>query len=87
MKINNAFFPQIEKESPSDIAKYQDLRLQEALGYLKANSPFYRDLFKNQHIDINKIKTSADLVHIPVTTKDDLSGGMMIFFALPKPKL
>jgi phenylacetate-CoA ligase len=87
MKIDNAFFPQIERESSSDIADYQNIRLQKALGYLQANSPFYHDLFEKNHIDIAKIKTVADLVHLPVTTKDDLQQRNDDFLCVPKTKI
>ena len=87
IKLNNDFFPKIEKESLSGIKDYQNKKLQEALEYLQATSPFYRDLFKNHDIDIRKIRTVADLVHIPVTTKDNLQQRNDDFLCVSKTKI
>jgi phenylacetate-CoA ligase len=85
--MNNAFFPEIEKESPQKISEYQNLRLREALAYLKANSPFYGELFARHAIDIAKIKTTAGLVQIPVTTKYDLQKRNDDFLCVPKHRI
>jgi phenylacetate-CoA ligase len=85
--MNNIFFPEIERASASDISEYQNKRLQDALVYLHENSPFYGNLFRNQHIDIHKIKTTADLVTIPVTTKDDLQQNNDDFLCVPRTKI
>lgn len=87
MKMNNIFFPQIERAPLSDISDYQNKRLQEALAYLTENSPFYRNLFDSNHIDISKIKTVADLVNVPVTTKDDLQKCNNEFLCVPRTKI
>jgi phenylacetate-CoA ligase len=87
MKLNNDFFPPIERESLSNISDYQDIRLQGALEYLKAASPFYQDLFQSRHIDISKIKTVTNLVHVPVTTKDDLQQRNDDFLCVPRTKI
>jgi phenylacetate-CoA ligase len=87
MKLNHDFFPPIERESLSNISDYQDIRLQGALEYLKAASPFYQDLFQSRHIDISKIKTVANLVHVPVTTKDDLQQRNDDFLCVPRTKI
>ncbi|MDP1621588.1 MAG: AMP-binding protein [Bacteroidales bacterium] len=85
--MKNGFFPEIEKASLSEIADYQNIRLQEVLKYLNAYSPFYRDRFKHQHLDLNKIRTVADLVHIQVTTKEDLQQRNDDFLCVPKSKI
>jgi phenylacetate-CoA ligase len=82
--MNRLFFPEIEKQSLAEISSYQCGRLQEALVYLKANSPFYQDLFRKHSIDIAKINSLADLQHIPVTTKDDLQNRNGDFLCTPK---
>ena len=84
---NNPFFPQIEREPLTVIASYQNGRLREALSYLKTNSPFYSQVFHSQHIDTIKIKTVADLVNIPVTTKSDLQTRNSDFLCTPKTKV
>jgi phenylacetate-CoA ligase len=85
--MNIDFFPEIEKESQQKISGYQDLRLREALSYLQSNSPFYREMFAAQSIDIAAIRTVADLVRIPVTTKDDLQQRNEDFLCVPKSKI
>ncbi len=62
----------IEFCSADTIAEYQNTRLQEALSYLQQHSAFYQRLFKENNIDITRIKTVADLVNIPFTNKKDL---------------
>jgi len=51
---------------------FQEQKLQELLLYLSIYSPFYRELFAKQHIDIAAIKTLADLPTLPTTSKEDL---------------
>lgn len=65
-------FSDIQFQSASEIKKYQESRLKEALEYLQNRSPFYQKMFKENNIDISKIKTIEDLQHLPVTTKNDL---------------
>jgi len=50
----------------------QTQKLQQLLVYLSLNSPFYQALFKQHSVDINTIKTLADLQTLPFTTKEDL---------------
>lgn len=87
MTIHQKFFPAIEQESQVHIGEFQNARLQDALQYLDANSPYYRTLFKTHQIDIKKIKTTADLVNIPVTTKDDLQRYNDDFLCVPKTRI
>jgi len=85
--MNQPFFPAIERKSLTDIADYQNIRLQEALKYLHAASPFYRDLFYRKHIRINNIRTTRDLAKIPVTTKDDLQQRNDDFLCVPRSRI
>jgi phenylacetate-CoA ligase len=64
--------PNIQFWSAAEIKKYQELRLQEALGDLQKHSTFYQKMFRENGIDIRKIKHIDDLQHIPLTTKADL---------------
>lgn len=50
----------------------QEQKLQELLLYLSIYSPFYRELFAENHVDIAAIKTIADLPALPTTSKEDL---------------
>ena len=87
MKMNQPFFPEIERVSPSEISGYQNKRLRDSLDYLKSNSSFYGDLFRDHHIDIRKISSIADLVQVPVTTKDDLQQRNDDFLCVPRSKI
>lgn len=58
--------------SSEEIKCFQEARLEEALTYLQQHSKFYQRMFKEQGIDIKKIKTLEDLQQLPVTTKTDL---------------
>jgi phenylacetate-CoA ligase len=55
-----------------EIKSYQEKKLAETLHYVAFHSPFYKELFEKQKIDISKIKHLEDLQQIQVTTKQDL---------------
>ena len=54
---------------------------------MNANSKFYQNLFKKEHIDIQKIKKLEDLTYIPVTTKEDLQLHNEDFFCVERNKI
>lgn len=70
--MNQQFFPEIEKKPLQEIAGYQNQRLAETLKYVGQYSPFYRNLFASNHINIDQIRTVEDLLQLPVTKKEDL---------------
>ena len=74
--------PTIEKESLEEIKQFQEVKLKEQLQYVYANSAFYKRLYDKMNIDIKAIETLADLVHLPVTTKDDLQKHNADFFCV-----
>ncbi len=43
---SGSFFPPIEKRPPAEIRAFQDEKLREALEYLGARSPYYRNAWK-----------------------------------------
>lgn len=57
----------------------QDELLRRQLGWMAEASPYYRELFERESIDVAGIKTLDDLVHLPVTTKQDLMGNPQSF--------
>ncbi|WCT12044.1 phenylacetate--CoA ligase family protein [Mucilaginibacter jinjuensis] len=65
----------------------QEQKLRELLVYLSQHSPFYKDLFAQNEIDINDIKTVADLTRIPTTTKEDLQQRNHDFLCVPAEKV
>ncbi len=56
----------------NDIKTIQEKGLKDLLSYLNANSPYYKELFQKNEIDINSIRTLSDLGKIPLSTKDNL---------------
>jgi len=80
-------FPLIEKSSIQDIKKFQEEKLQELLKYLKANSPFYQKLFKENKIQISEIQTLEDLQKIPTTSKNDIQQNNDDFFCIPQNQI
>ncbi len=81
------FIPEIEKKSQSEIKSHQEKKLPELLKYLQEHSLFYSRRFKENNINIDKIKTIEELVKIPVTTKDDLQKYTDDFLCVPKNKV
>jgi phenylacetate-CoA ligase len=77
----------IEYNSVFEIKKLQEEKLQIALKYLKANSPFYQKMFNVSHLDIEKITNLNDLHCIPFTTKSDLQLNNEKFLCVPKEKI
>lgn len=65
----------------------QEQKLQELLAYLTQNSPFYKELFAKHQVNINGIKTIADLSSVPTTTKDDLQQRNDDFLCVPRNKI
>lgn len=83
------FVPEFEigKLPKEEIKKYQEKELSKALEYLSSHSNFYKDLFKDNKIDISKIKTIEDLKHIPCTSKEDLQTRNMDFLCVEPGKI
>ncbi len=81
------FIPEIEKADREEITKYQESRLPGLLKYLQENSPFYARFFKEHQIETESIKTMADLVSIPVTTKEMLQKNNMDFLCVDRSKI
>ena len=55
-----------------DAVRLVDLLRSQGYEVIAPFSPHYRQLFAAQKIDVNKIKTVADLQHLPFTNKADL---------------
>ncbi len=67
------FIPEIELQPFDKIKSYQASRLQDALAYLSATSPFYQRHFQQSKIVVSKVKSLDDLKYIPPVTKDDFA--------------
>lgn len=65
-------FSEVQFKSPAEIKCYQEYRLTEELEYLSNRSVFYQQMFRDNRINIDRIRTIEDLQQLPVTTKTDL---------------
>ncbi|MBR1538920.1 MAG: AMP-binding protein [Bacteroidales bacterium] len=77
----------IEFENPEVIKAFQEQRLQEALSYLQAHSPYYRKMFREGGIDISRIRHLEDLTSLPFTEKKDLQLHNWDFLCCPREKI
>jgi phenylacetate-CoA ligase len=64
--------PKMETLPREDMIQLQVERLQSTLFRVYRNVAFYKQMFDEHGIDIEKIKSKADLAFVPPTTKDDL---------------
>ena len=64
--------PKIETLSSLDIKLFQEEKLRELLIYLNENSPYYKEKFIKEAVDINTLLKLDDLSKISVTTKTDI---------------
>ncbi len=79
--------PKIELATIAEIKALQEQKLQEALAYVNAHSPYYQRLFAERDIDISQIRTLEDLVLLPATTKEDLQKSNDDFMCVPMQKI
>ncbi|WP_294225859.1 phenylacetate--CoA ligase family protein [uncultured Chryseobacterium sp.] len=79
--------PSIERASVQYIKTFQEQKLQELLVYLKANSPFYQKVFRENNIDIADIQKLEDLQKIPTTTKNHIQQNNDDFFCITPDKI
>jgi phenylacetate-CoA ligase len=61
-----------ERRSAADVKHAQDARLRAMVRHAWANSRFYREKFECAGLKPDDIRTLADLVHLPPTTKAEL---------------
>ena len=67
-----AIFEESDIEQAGQTTAMQLQKLKDLLQYVSRNSPFYKELFAENNIGINRINSLADLTLIPVTNKEDL---------------
>lgn len=86
-KNKSVFFPEIEKKPLKDIFYFQNRKLGELLNYFNNNSKFYKDMFRDNKIDISKIRSLKDLSNLPFTTKNDLQERNEDFICVHKTRI
>jgi phenylacetate-CoA ligase len=74
-------------KSKTAIKTMQEQGLTETLCYLQQHSPFYKDLFGTNKIDVSTIKKLEDLQQLPFTAKEDLQQRNDDFLCVPKNKI
>ncbi|MFY0481872.1 phenylacetate--CoA ligase family protein [Flavobacterium sp. PLA-1-15] len=79
--------PAIEKASVQEIKQFQEQKLKELLVYLSEHSPYYKDMFAKQNIEIQTITSLEHLRQFPVTTKTDIQENNDAFFCVPMHKI
>lgn len=87
MKNGNPHIPALETQTPAAIRAEQNKRLQVLLAYLQAHSPFYRAHFARHGIQVSRIETVEDLVHIPPVGKDELLAHNWEFLCVDRSKV
>jgi len=79
--------PEIETKSKMEIKELQEKLLITQLAYIKQNSVFYSRMFKENKIEISRIKALEDLQALPVTTKQDLQEFNKDFYCVDNKKV
>jgi phenylacetate-CoA ligase len=74
----------LEHASSEKIDAYQNAALSRLLAYLQANSPFYQRRFAGLGFDVADVKSTADLVRLPTTSKQDLQAHNWDFLCVPR---
>ncbi len=78
---------ELERKSKEEIIEFQEQELVKLLQYLNTNSPFYKNHFSKNKVDLTSIKKYADLVKLPTTSKDDLQNQNWDFLCVDKNKI
>jgi phenylacetate-CoA ligase len=72
---------------PGEIRQMQEIKLRELLQYLNAHSPWYKKIFKQHAVDLQRIGTLEDLSLLPVTIKEDLQSHNDEFLCVPRNRV
>jgi phenylacetate-CoA ligase len=81
------YSPATGYQKKDDIKSMQEEKLRELLLYLNRYSPFYRELFIKNGIDVADIKTLSDLPRIPVSVKENLQQRNNDFLCVDRDKI
>ncbi len=79
--------PKLAFAAKEDRESFQYKALQQLLAYLRSNSPFYQRLFKEHNIDINNVRSLADMTFLPTTTKSDMQEHNWEFLCVPETSI
>ncbi len=76
----------IEKLGSSEVRSVQEKLLKKQLEHIASNSPFYRNMFQQEEIKVEKLSL-MDLSKLPLTDKTDLEKYNHDFLAVPFTKV
>lgn len=74
-------------QAKDTVRAMQHKKLQELLQYMARYSPFYKEMFAKNNIDISTVNTVADLQRFPVTVKEDLQQRNYDFLCVSRDKI
>ena len=77
----------LDEVTREDFNEYQLFRVREQMRYAEANSPYYRNKFKDAGVRPEDINTWDDLEKIPFTEPVDLAESPFYFFAISRTKV
>ena len=76
----------LDEVTREDFNEYQLFRMREQMRYAEANSPYYRNKFKDADVRPEDINTWDDLEKIPLTEPVDLAESPFYFYAISRTK-
>lgn len=79
--------PTIEQASLEEITHFQDEKLRDVLNYLNTHSKYYKRLFQQEGIDLQKIRGVQDLPLLPTTSKEQLQQFNGDFLCVPEEEI
>jgi phenylacetate-CoA ligase len=68
----------------TEIKDIQEKKLRELLIYLNSHSPYYKKVFRENQIQIDRIRQLEDLVLLPTTSKEELQSCNDEFLCVPR---
>jgi phenylacetate-CoA ligase len=81
------FRPDIYGLPAAEIADVQTDLLRETVRYAARHSPFYRDRFAAAGVDASSVRTRADLVRFPVTSREEIQRRSRDAWAAPRERV
>lgn len=79
--------PRTSSRRGDAIKAMQEIKLRETISYLNQNSPFYREMFSREKINVADIKRLEHLSCLPTTTKENLQQRNDDFLCVGREKI
>jgi phenylacetate-CoA ligase len=81
------FFPDIYGADVAAFDRIQTELLHATIAQTARTSPFYRKRFAEHGLDVTGIRTLADLVHVPLTAREDIQESGQDLWAVPAARV